>query len=96
MDQFQPQTAVETELVEVMAAARWRLRRLLAIETHQFDLEMTRRKRTGLDHEDRLADAFQKLSNTGNILALLLRYEATINRSYDKALRDCQEISRTS
>jgi len=95
MDQFQPQTAVETELVEVMAAARWRLRRLLAIEAHQFDLEMTRRKRTGLDHEDRLADAFQKLSDTGNTLALLLRYEATINRSYDKALMQLQQLQST-
>ena len=95
MDQFQPQTAVEAELVEVMAAARWRLRRLLAIEAHQFDLEMTRRKRTGLDHEDRLADAFQKLSDTGNTLALLLRYEATINRSYDKALKQLQQLQST-
>src|SRR5271154_6920869 len=57
MDQFQPQTGVEVDLVEVMAAARWRLRRLLAIETHQFDLELVRRKKqidadlTGMDHE---------------------------------------------
>src|SRR5271155_613333 len=41
IDQFKPQTGVESDLVETMAAARWRLRRLLAIETHQFDLEMT-------------------------------------------------------
>jgi hypothetical protein len=31
MSHFQPQTAVETDLVDIMAIARWRLRRLLAI-----------------------------------------------------------------
>ena len=40
INQFQPQTAVQTDLVDVMAIARWRLRRLLAIEAHQFDLEI--------------------------------------------------------
>jgi hypothetical protein len=57
MDQFQPQTGVETDLVEMMAIARWRLRRLLAIETHLFELEMVRRRKqinatfTGMDQE---------------------------------------------
>ena len=95
MNYFQPQTGVEADLVEVMAVARWRLRRLLAIETHQLELEMTRRKRTCLVHEDRLADAFQQLSDTSNSLALLLRYEASINRSYDKALKQLQELQST-
>src|SRR6202035_4984399 len=40
MNQFQPQTGVETGLVEMMAIARWRLRRLLSIETNLFELEM--------------------------------------------------------
>src|SRR5580704_1024258 len=96
MDQFQPQTGVESDLVEVMAVARWRLRRLLAIEAHQFDNEMVDCKDeidkalTGMAHDDRLAYVFQKLSN-GNSLALLLRYEASINRSYDKALKQLQQ-----
>ena len=98
MDQFQPKTAVETDLVEVMAIARWRLRRLLAIETHLFDLEMIHRQEdmddafTGLDHEDRLAFVFQKLSDTGNSLTLLIRYEGSLNRSYDKALKHLLQL----
>jgi len=32
--QFQPRTGVETELVEVMAIARWSLQRLLVMETN--------------------------------------------------------------
>jgi hypothetical protein len=98
MDQFQPQTGVETDLVEVMAIARWRLRRLLAIETNLFEIEMVRRRKqidadfTGMDHEDRLAFAFQKMSDNGNSLSLLIRYEGSINRSYDKALKQLQQL----
>ena len=91
--QFQPRTAVETDLVEVMAIARWRLRRLLAIEAHLFDLEMVRRRDeidhqfNGTEQDDRLAFVFQKLSNVGNSLTLLIRYEGSLNRTYDKALK---------
>ena len=93
--QFQPQTAVETDLVDVMAIARWRLRRLLAIEAHLFDLEILHRKdelkyrskQKVLEQEDRLAFVFQRLGDNGNSLTLLLRYEGSLNRSYDKALK---------
>ena len=93
INQFHPHTAVETDLVEVMAIARWRLRRLLAIETHLFDLQMLRRQEEindqfqGLEPEDRLAFVFQELGDNGNSLSLLIRYEACLNRSYDKALK---------
>jgi hypothetical protein len=98
MDQFQPQTGVEADLVEVMVVARWRLRRLLAIETHLFDLELARHRKeidkkfVGMEHEDRLAWVFQGVNDNGNSLALLLRYEASINRSYDKALKQLQHF----
>jgi hypothetical protein len=97
MDHFQPQSAVETDLVEVMAIARWRLRRLLSIETHMFELGMlgsTQRIDAlfkGTDHDDRLAFAFQEMS-AGNSLTLLLRYEGSLNRSYDKALKQLLQL----
>jgi hypothetical protein len=96
--QFQPRTAVETDLVEVMAIARWRLRRLLSIETHLFELEMVRRCKKidaefkGMDHDDRMAFVFQTMSDTGNSLTLLLRYEGSLNRSYDKALKQLLQL----
>ena len=98
MDQFQPQTGVEADLVEMMAISRWRLRRLLGIETHLFDLEMIRRQEqidadfTGTDHNDRLAFVFQRMSDSGNSLTLLLRYEGSLNRSYDKALKHLLQL----
>jgi hypothetical protein len=98
--QFQPQTAVETDLVEVMAIARWRLRRLLSIETHMYEQDMIRnRKRIdynikGLDFEGRLAFVFREMTE-GNSLTLLMRYEGSINRSYDKALKQLLQLQST-
>jgi hypothetical protein len=92
-DQFHPQTGVETELVEVMVIARWRLRRLLAIETNLFETEISRRGKqidrefTALGEDPRLAWVFQKLADNGQSITLLIRYEGAINRSYEKALK---------
>jgi hypothetical protein len=103
INQFHPQTAVETDLVDVMAIARWRLRRLLAIEAHLFDLEImhrddqikSRSKLKVMEQEDRLAFVFQKLSDQGNSLTLLLRYEGSLNRSYDRALKQLLLLQST-
>ncbi len=92
MDQFQPQTALETDLVEMLAIYRWRLRRILSIEAHLFNMEILDWRNdmdadfTGLETIDHLAFAFKRLS-AGNSLTILLRYEAALTRSYDKALK---------
>ncbi len=103
INHFQPQTAVETDLVEVMAIARWRLRRILAIETHLFDLEILDSKdqikrlskMKVMEQEDRLAVVFEKLGNNGNSLTLLLRYEGSLNRTFDKALKQLLLLQST-
>jgi len=101
IDQFQPQTAVETDLVDVMAIARWRLRRLLAIEAHLFDMELVRGQKqidaefSETEPDDRLAWAFQKMSDTGTSLALVIRYEGSLNRSYDKAWKQLLLLQST-
>ena len=103
INHFQPQTAVETDLVDVMAIARWRLRRLLAIEAHLFDLEILDSKdqikrlskMKVVEQEDRLAMVFERLGNNGNSLTLLLRYEGSLNRSYDKALKQLLQLQST-
>ena len=92
-DQFDPQGGVEMDLVQTMAAARWRLRRICSIETTLLDKEMTRRakdcRRDLNDPDDlaRLAWVFQKLADHGQSLALLMRYEGALNRSYDRAFK---------
>jgi hypothetical protein len=91
--QFQPATDVEMELVEAMAVARWRLRRIWAIETSMFAHELERRAEdmdeefTEMTPEDRLAWVFQRLADNNHSLALLARYEGNLNRAFDRAFK---------
>jgi hypothetical protein len=93
LDRFHPAGAVEQELVESMAAARWRLRRLYTIESTILDNELMRRMDSiesefiEVDDNDRLAHAFQCLADNGHSLALLVRYEAGLNRAFDRAFK---------
>ena len=96
LDEFAPTSPIEVELVETMASARWRLRRLANIETtllanemetsvddiHHFFADADREP----DVEDHLAYAFKRLAG-GASLHLLNRYEGTINRSYAQAFK---------
>ena len=82
IDQFQPSSGVQMDLVEAMAVARWRLRRLYAIETNLFDTELARSaedideefKFHGEEDNHRLAWVFQKIADNQQSLALLIRY----------------------
>ena len=99
LDEFAPTSPIEVELVETMASARWRLRRLANIETTLLANEIE----TSVDDvdrffadldcepnaEDRLAYVFKRLAN-GASLHLLNRYEGTISRSYAQAFKQLQ------
>ena len=90
---FDPQSGVEMDLVQAMATARWRLRRLSAVETTLFSNEMLRRSEdidaefTGTNGDERLAWVFQTLAHEGDSLTLLMRYEGALNRAYDRAFK---------
>ena len=96
-DQFDPQTGVEIDLVEAMAVARWRLRRVCTIETNLLTNEMLRHAGDIEEHfdemdryvddDDSLTWVFKRLADSGQTLALLVRYEGALNRSYDKAFK---------
>jgi len=93
IDQFRPQGGVETDLIQAMAAARWRLQRMCGIETALLSTEIVRRNED-IDEEfenmhavDRLAWVFQKLADHGQTLALLMLYEGALNRSFDRAFK---------
>lgn len=93
VQQFDPQGGVEMELVQAMAAARWRLRRLCTIETNLLNTEMAchanaiEREIKNIDDDSRLAWVFKRLADNSQSLSLLVRYEGTLNRSYDRALK---------
>lgn len=96
---FAPAGLVETELVEAIVAARWRLRRIATIETTFLGNEIDRLapyadKSFAAIHrvptsDDRLAHAFNTLGN-GASLNLLIRYEGTLSRSYARAFKQFQ------
>jgi hypothetical protein len=90
---FDPQGGVEMDLVQAMAAARWRLRRICNIEAALLSTELVRRAEdideefSNMQNVDRLAWVFQKLANHGQALSLIVRYEGALNRSYDRAFK---------
>jgi hypothetical protein len=99
LDEFAPASSVEVELVETMAAARWRLRRLAEIEATLLGNEIERSARyiendfESLDRDpddaDRLAYAFKDLSDR-RTLGLMIRYEGALSRSYSRAFKQLQ------
>src|SRR6185369_13766298 len=88
VNRFQPQDGVEMDLVDDMVGARWRLRRIVIMQTAALDLQMDKddaelkRNFQQIDQPTRLAVAFGKLSNGDNTMPLLMRYETTYSRMY--------------
>ena len=93
IEKFRPEDAVEHEIVLQAAAARWRLRRIWQLETALFDAEMDkqaeqlRRDFVTLDQGTRQAKAFAALTGNSNSLSLLNRYERSVSREYERAIR---------
>ena len=73
MDEFQPSTATQVTLVEIMAAARWRQLRVLGAQKTAMDLDM--KLQTTNDVPERILCALR------NSPELLLRYEIAFSRA---------------
>ena len=90
---FQPTDKVELELVTEMVAARWCLRRIWLIQTAAIDLQMDRMAPEIAEqfqvntHPTRLSLAFTTMANQEKSLQLLLGYETTYSRAFDRALK---------
>ena len=95
---FQPQDGVEMDLIDDMVSARWRLRRIASMQTAALDLQMDKdekevsQKFQQIDQPTRLLVAFDHLSNDGNTMQLLMRYETTYSRMYDRAMKALQQL----
>jgi hypothetical protein len=101
MERFQPAGQPEADLVETMASARWRLNRLVAIESRLFEKEMVLHDAEisgqfkEIDGEGKLACVFDRCANEGKALNMLLRYEGQLNRTYDRAFRQLQVLQKS-
>jgi hypothetical protein len=92
----EPVTAAETDIVEEMVAARWRIRRMWTIETGLLNAEIVTQqsKSDSPDLNIHLASAFRTLADDSRSLALASRYEARLQRLYDRAYKTLRELQQ--
>ena len=98
LQQFQPEGPVEHDLVEEMVAAKWRQRRLWAIEADLLEDQMIQQK-AKLDAEDTGYDAITPLSFaydalSKSTLSFLTRNESRLERAYNRALKMLLDLQR--
>ena len=96
---LQPADDVELRLVEQAAMAQLRYERVAAsTETAMFDLKMDHqapevaKQYQTVDPPTRFAIAFTSLANEGNSIQLMLRYQQTMLRQRDSALKQLHEL----
>jgi len=99
MEIHQPATPAEKDLVDQMVAARWRILRLLSIETDLRDTEMRRKQEIERERDRhnivRLSDTYSSEANHSRAMALASRCESRFNRMYQssyKILRELQAV----
>ena len=100
IETFQPDNGVEMDLVDQMVASQWRLRRIWMMQTAALDLKMDQQdaeiaiKFKQIDQATRLTVAFTTLANDEKSLDLLLRYETTYTRLYQRAMNTLTRLRR--
>jgi hypothetical protein len=84
-----------------MVAARWRIRRMWTIETNLLNVEVLAQQSSpsvteGATPEPgiHLAMAFRTLADDSRSLALASRYEARLQRLYDRAYKTLRELQQ--
>ena len=95
---YQPADEPEMELVHAMAVARWRLRRIGTLESCLFDNELgalAGRYRRRVRRNQRLRPPLLRLPQAGRVrplLELLMRYEASLMRVYERTLKQLEHL----
>jgi hypothetical protein len=95
---FQPVDNVELDLTEKMIAASWRERRILAMESALFEIEMDRQSEAVEQEWEEITPAARQVlvlfGTTGATATanLLLRYKAAARREYASALRLLRDL----
>jgi hypothetical protein len=92
----EPATPAERDIVEEMVAARWRIRRMCSIETGLLNAEiLTQQSQSDSpDPNIHLAMAFRTLTDDSRSLPLASRYEARLQRLYDRAYKTLRELQQ--
>lgn len=94
--QFGPTTPLQAELVETLAATRWRLRRLASIECALLlNQSVEKVRQIPSDHTDadsRLAWSFKSLADASTAFPLIIRYEATLSRTFERTFKQLERL----
>jgi hypothetical protein len=94
---YHPANAIEKDLVDTMALARWRLRRLATLETSLLETGLALSKEDiderfdDVSDQSRMAFAFNEQTKS---LALLMRYEASLTRLHDRTYKHLKELQK--
>jgi hypothetical protein len=98
VEQFRPTNRYERTIVEEIAFAKWRLRRMWTIETGLMDVEMDDQatafaaKYATSDEGVRQTLAFKALADNSNASSLLNRYQVRLERSIDRAVKSLNDL----
>lgn len=99
IEQFEPQSAVELDLVVEMVNAKWRQRRLWAVEAFFFAEQMEKQTERLEELYDSYnptvehAFAFRTLTATG-LVPSMTRVESRLERAYSRALKNLLQLQR--
>jgi hypothetical protein len=98
LETFAPASDAEALLIEQMAVAQWKLRRLWSMESAALDHQMDRMAGEidatyeRIDPPTRLALAFSRLADNGRALSTLERYQSRIQRDYYRAAAELEYL----
>ena len=87
INRFKPADDLESELVQEMAAARWRLRRIEAMEAALFKKVIKQHEDAGTP--DALDVAYAEVAESKSY-RMLVRHAAQLRRAYEKAWKEIQ------
>jgi hypothetical protein len=101
VQEFQPESGVEMDLVDQMVAAQWRLRRMWSYETAMIDVEMDaqapdfEKRFEKYDEDMRGGSAFSALVDKSRGLSTALRYDIHLSRTYRRSLQELYRLRGT-
>jgi hypothetical protein len=90
--ELQPQTEIQSALVQTIAVCRWRLLRLWSIERSSLKIEMDKHDSAENSPSIRAAITFRTLSDDSRSLDLLNRYETRYDRQIIRSLNMLQKL----
>lgn len=88
---FKPSGAFEQELVQEMAASRWRLRRIETMETAVFEHAISKHLEAGRDPAEAQNLAFVEMADCKSLRAIS-RHQGQLRRAYEKAWNELQVL----